>query len=43
MLAKEVLKEFPTQLLNYMRRRGIPPIQKSEKERLEKQAELSKV
>jgi hypothetical protein len=23
MLAKEVLKEFPTQLLNYMRKKGI--------------------
>ncbi len=34
MLAKEVLKEFPTQLLNYMRKRGIEPIKKSEKERL---------
>jgi hypothetical protein len=41
MLAKEVLKEFPTQLLNYMRKRGIEPIKKSEKERLEKQAEFS--
>jgi hypothetical protein len=42
MLAKEVLNEFPTQLLNYMRKQGIVPIKKSEKERLETQAEFSK-
>ena len=42
MLAKEVLNEFPTQLLNYMRKQGIVPVKKSEKERLETQAEFSK-
>ena len=37
MLAKEVLKEFPTQMLNYMRKRDILPLKKSEQERRERQ------
>jgi hypothetical protein len=41
MLAKEVLKEFPTQLLNYMRKRDIHPIKKSEEERRHRQEEYS--
>jgi hypothetical protein len=41
LLAKEVLMEFPNQLLMYMRKRGIKPLPRTEAERVEIGAHLS--
>ena len=41
LLAKAVLEELPGQLLNYMRRRDITPLPKSEEQRRQMQQQLS--
>lgn len=40
-LAKETLMELPGQLLSYMRKRGIPPLPKTEMQRQQIQKQLS--